>query len=323
MPKPKPKPKPKVTRRLAVGAVAVLCTALAAAPAAQAASRAPSGGYSFSGAAELTRDESTVTQTYSFGEIVLWKIYVEPGQSLSAQAELKIPQGFPGDATQSVHVALYDPTRESQSCGTENGTDGGAYVSINGDVTGPGATVKPFCGIGGGESDDAEDADSPLELAGYYYVSVAVQLPEDEAIGQGVPLTLKVERGKGDRPTPKSFDPGSPSPGVLVPKTADRKQDAEKGAPATPSAKRAAAAGSGQKTRTDSAASESSGAGDYAALGSVVAGGLLLGWFGVLAATRRRPAAVGGMPPAPPAQQPPPPNPYQNPPRDPRSGYGS
>ncbi|MFF3494733.1 hypothetical protein ACFYWS_25655 [Streptomyces sp. NPDC002795] len=277
---------------------ALLCSAMPA----QAAERAPAGGYSFSGASEITADRSTAKQTYAFGETLYWKIYAKPGQSLTAKASLAIPQGMATEVLQSVHVKIFDPARQEADCGSEHGRADKGYYMVNSRAVDAGKPIAPWCGTGGGDSRDQED--EALTQAGYYTVALQVQHLTEAAAGTGVPLTLTVRRGKGSAPEPEEYAPGTPSPGVTVQKQGSGASGVEGPESGTESdGEGGAGAGSSPSDGGDQAAtgSDSASATDYAVIGGVALAGLLVGFFAVNLLGRRRANAPAGpgFPPGP------------------------
>ncbi|WP_199550180.1 hypothetical protein [Streptomyces sp. N35] len=159
-------------------------------------------GHSFKDATAITAG-STVKQELVVGDMLLWRIDLEPGQKLNVEARTTTPAGYgDGGGLEAFGIQIYDPVRQAMHCAGDRNTAMHSSVGKGRD----GSTLVADCSVG----DPADRRDKPVELAGTYYVQVAMGKVADSR-GTVLPIELSVNTGEGITPAPKpAFDPGTP-----------------------------------------------------------------------------------------------------------------
>ncbi|NGO75756.1 hypothetical protein G6045_08725 [Streptomyces sp. YC504] len=192
------------SRTPALVSTAALCglLALGLSSPASAADGTNLNGHSFKEATAITAG-STVKQELVVGDMLLWRIDLEPGQKLAVEARTTTPAGYgEGGALEAFGIQIYDPVRQALHCGGDRNTAIHSSVGKGRD----GSTLVADCSVG----DPADNRDKPVELAGTYYVQVAMGKVADSR-GTVLPIELSVNTGEGIAPTPTpAFNPGTP-----------------------------------------------------------------------------------------------------------------
>ncbi|MDG4859297.1 hypothetical protein P8605_14205 [Streptomyces sp. T-3] len=164
-------------------------------------------GHSFNTAAPITPG-ATVRQDLVVGDMLLWRVDLEPGQKLAVEARARIPAGYgKGGGLEAFGIAIYSPVRQELYCGNDQNT---ALHSSVLRETKNGGTLAVDCSVG----DPADARDKPLDLGGSYYVQAALGKVHASR-GTVIPLEIAFTAGEGiTPPTTKPFDPGRPKGAV-------------------------------------------------------------------------------------------------------------
>ncbi|MER5227707.1 hypothetical protein [Streptomyces flaveus] len=167
----------------------------------------PYEGHSFNSATEISGG-AVVKRELAVGDMLFWRLDLQPGQSIDVQASVTVPAGYDtGRRYERLGVAVYDPVRQPVWC---KGDDHLAAIDTRHAMARIGGTFRADCSLG-----NLADRDNAVQMAGTYYVQVGVGLSTVNR-GTMLPMQLTIEVGNGVAAEPE----GSASAGIPPPDAA-------------------------------------------------------------------------------------------------------